>query len=259
MSNTAANFWHERLARHGHTGWSDPILYAYDQRERLIRIRNAVKMENITYGCALDFGCGSGDFSLLLSSFGFKVCGYDPYVRPCISISNFSYAASLEDITLDIHTADIVLCVTTLDHILDEGELHNALMFIRSRLKQSGVCLMLEYALDSEDQKTGPFIKSNYQSFRTLAQWTEILGKHSLRITGAATVPHPKHAPSCGYLAYAGNPLVRLYRRIGNRPRLAVLLNAPLRWTAAYYSRKSAAVPARNAPSPLKLIRCIPS
>jgi SAM-dependent methyltransferase len=216
--------------------------------------------EAIGRGTAFDFGCGTGDFSRLLLSLGFKVCGYDPYVRPHIHANEFAYAATYEQIPLDACSVDLALSVTTLDHILDENEVRRALEVIRTCLKPDAVFFMLEIAIDSDIERTrlGPI--NDYQSFRTLAQWTELLLQSSLRVAGITRVPDPHFCPSPAYLDYARSPLTLLLRRLAGWPAHSACLDAALRWQAARFARKlpgTAAVP--TGPAPFKLIRCTPT
>lgn len=148
--NERTDFWKQRLIKHGHTGWADPAIYVYDQQERLALVEAVINKLSIQCGNALDFGCGTGDFTKLLLSKGFSVCGYDPYVRPAINSPRFSYTDSLQQIHLTECSKDLALSVTTLDHILDERELLDALSIIRACVKPDASFIMLEYALDSE-------------------------------------------------------------------------------------------------------------
>ena len=245
-------FWTERLRTHGHTGWADPVIYAYDQMERLRLVEQMLSKAPRQPGIALDFGCGTGDFSKLLLRLGFSVCGYDPFVRPRITSKQFLYADSLNGISISDCSADVALSVTALDHILDEPELHRALATIRRCLKCEGVFYMLEYALDPEDAEKFPS-QNDYQSFRSLRKWKELLQSHSLGLLDLTPVPHPHHSPSSGYLLYTRSVLVRTRRRFSRLP-LAKCLDPLLRWEARRLVQNRP-TPLKGT-SPLKLMRC---
>ena len=251
-----ATFWRKRLQQYAHTGWSDPVIYAYDQRERLAFVKRMVKKEAVTRGRALDFGCGTGDFSRLLLSLGFEVCGYDPYVRPAIHANGFTYAEGYDQIRVAPGSADLALSVTTLDHILDDNEARRALALISTCLKANGVLLMLEYALDCDADRLRLGLKNDYQSFRTLARWTELLRQNSLCVTGVTAVSHPQFCPSRGYSAYARSPLWRVRRRLVRWRQIVDLIDILLQWQAALLVSKSPSIGAPGNSSPLKLIRC---
>src|SRR5712691_8684489 len=101
------SFWSQRLHVHGHTGWSDPTIYAYDQLERLRLVEAAISKTQVVRGRALDFGSGTGDFSRLLLRMGFEVCSYDPFVTPRIRSPRFTHACTYERIPCQDHSADL--------------------------------------------------------------------------------------------------------------------------------------------------------
>ena len=195
-------FWYRRLQKHGHTGWADPVIYAYDQQERMAFIKCIISKSEINCGVAFDFGCGTGSFSKLLLDMGFTVCGYDPFVRPDISSPKFSYVSNYNNVNCKIHAADLVLSVTVLDHILDEKELCVTLDFIRGCLKPEGVFYMLEYAINTEADREKFNLNNNYQSFRTFFKWESLLRQHGFKVVESFSVPHPVMCPSDGYIAY---------------------------------------------------------
>jgi SAM-dependent methyltransferase len=253
------SFWSQRLRKHGHTGWADPVVYAYDQLERLKLIEAELSKRPIKGGNALDFGCGSGDFSKLLLSMGFRVCGYDPFVKPRIRSGQFTYASTYERIPFRNHAADLALTVTTLDHILEERDLLNALGTIRDCLKESAVFYMLEYALDIAADRIKFGLKNNYQSFRTVSEWMELLALNSFRVLDVARVSHPVISPSSGYIAYSRTPLVRIRRRYPHWPLARFWYDRLLKWQAAKLVPKAPLTSEFNSDSPLKLIRCLPT
>lgn len=253
-------FWKNRLALHGHTGWADPVIYAYDQQERLALLETVISRLPIERGIALDFGCGTGDFSWMLLRMGFAVCGYDPFVKPNISSAVFSYASSYHDISCKKQAADLVLSITALDHILAESELCEALNIIRHCIKQNGSFLMLEYALDTKMDYEKIGLNNAYQAFRTLSEWTRLLNTHGFRLVETSSVPHPFFGPSKGYDAYNQTLVTRICRRSSN------LLSMVKPWRDAILKRKAKKMivkfPINSQvimPTPLKLIRCTPA
>ena len=202
------SFWAKRFHMHGHTGWADPVIYAYDQQERLALIKAAIATLPIQGGNALDFGCGTGDFSKLLLSMGFDVCGFDPFANPHLQTGHFTFAKKLSEITLPDHSGNLAIAITVLDHILDEGELLAAMKNIQSHLKSGAPLLMLEYALDSATDRQTYGLKNAYQSFRTLAEWKSLLERSSFQIEKITPMPHPVFCPSHGYRAYSNGNVV---------------------------------------------------
>lgn len=257
MNPDLQRFWTERQQAHGHTGWTDPVVYAYDQLERLALIRAAISNKVVKNGLALDFGCGTGDFSRLLLETGFTVCGYDPFVRPKIRSGKFIYANTYEKIPFAQQAVDVVLAVTTLTHIIEEADLLDALAVIRKFIKPKGDVFMLEYALDSSAERDKHSLRSDYQTFRTVAEWSHLLGVSALPLLSITPFPQPFISPSTGFLEYRRTPLARI-GRLCSRSRTLKLFYAPLlRWHAAKYVGTKASIANPEAPSPLKLIHCL--
>jgi 2-polyprenyl-3-methyl-5-hydroxy-6-metoxy-1,4-benzoquinol methylase len=76
--NDLTRFWQERFAAHGNTGKADTKIYAFDQECGLQWLREWLDKTQLPPGKALDFGCGSGDFSKLLVKLGWNVVAYEP-------------------------------------------------------------------------------------------------------------------------------------------------------------------------------------
>jgi len=251
----ARSFWKQQVHTRGRTGWADPVVYAYDQLDRLERIKKEISSRPVKSGKALDFGCGPGDFSKLLLSLGFSVCGYDPFVRPEIRSRAFSYAKSYDEINCRGHKADLALSITTLDHILYDGDLRLALQMIRDCLRQGADFYMIEYALDSEDDREKFRMKSGHQSFHSLAYWNVLLTQSSFRVLSVNPVSHPFISPSSGYLPYVRSSVVRLVKRYPGLRVTRMSRDRLLRWQASRLIPKSTGAEL-NGGSPLKLIHC---
>lgn len=249
-------FWAKRLQSHGHTGWADPIIYAYDQLERIALIDKAISHSPRDSGIALDFGCGVGDFSKLLLQHGFSVCGYDPFVQPKIKSKSFTYANSYNAIPLALNSAALAISVTTLDHILDERELLYALAAIRKYLNSAGIFFILEYALDSTSDRERFGQRNSYQALRTLSEWEALLDQSAFRIVDMCPVSHPLFNPSIGYIEYTRSAIVRIRKRYNRLPFIKLWLNHMLQRRAAKLIRQFPPTLNNSAFTPLKLFRC---
>lgn len=246
-------FWAERVARAGHPGWTDPVIYAYDQLERL-KLIEAIVSARFSHGsCALDFGCGNGDFSRLLLRLGFKVFGYDPFIKPIVRDKNFTYADSYAVLS-QLSDIDFALSITTLDHILARENAQEALTKIRGTLREGGQFYMLEYALDSSTDRDGFDLKSTYQSFRTLRDWKDLLKSTGFRMLSVQPGPHPTVNPSAGYRKYTRTFLARFRWRFPRLPLGRLWYDKLLTWRAAEILGRRPLCPAPEARSPLKLI-----
>jgi SAM-dependent methyltransferase len=249
-------FWTQRLVKHGHTGWSDPLIYVFDQLERLQLLR-AVLASNPTEGkIALDFGCGTGDFCQLLLDLGFIVYGYDPFVSANIQSSKFIHVNDLSATPFAPRSIDLVLTVTVLDHILDEHALSLQLSLIRNLLKDEGKLVVVEYALDDDIDDWRRKHSNGHQALRSMNEWRDILQKHSLEITTVRPFPSPLFAPSRQYKLYTKNVLVRLLRQLSRYHSRSLTRDRILRCVSKAILRNSVYV--EPPKSPLKLIECCP-
>jgi SAM-dependent methyltransferase len=254
LSARSVSFWRDRLATHGHTGWKDRLVYAYDQRERLALIDRALSKPVCRGARAIDFGCGTGDFCRLLLNRGYEVCGYDPVVAPPIRSSRFHYATSYEEIPWRKGEAEIAISVTTLDHIPEPSAAIEAVAVIRRLLSDDGQFHLIEYALDHEDDRRGLGHSHEFQAFRTVEKWRELLAAGGFRIVSVNPAPHPQFNPSPGYRAYRNAKLIRWRNRFPANSLGRRGLDALLPQLAAHYVRKFPFVAA--GPSPLKVLCC---
>jgi SAM-dependent methyltransferase len=246
------DWWRARLERFGHTGWKDPVVYAFDQLERLEIVRGAIPAAGGPQQSAIDFGCGTGDFSRLLLDLGYAVVGYDPFVEPTLDSPRFRYVADLERLREAGRGSSLALSVTALDHVLDPSEFLDALTCLRACLLGGGRLVALEYALDiATERRSGPGAQV-YQAFRTVDEWRSALEATSFAVSEMRPVPHPGESPSPGYRAYRRHWSVRLWELL-RRLRLP----ADARWLRRAASRAMAAHRASDphqTASPLKLI-----
>lgn len=228
-------------------------MYAYDQLERLAIIERAIEPLREIAETALDFGCGSGDFSSLLLRSGLRVWGYDPYVKPEIDTEGFSYLSSPDAVADMPAQVDIIVSITVLDHILDEGELLDVLRLLRRKVSADGTFLLIEYAFDGLNTRP----RSDYQALRQLGDWRNQLDASGWTVVSTHPVPTVPESPSPGYLAFQGSPWVRLLRRIANRGGLGT------DWAKSFLRRRATRVFRNHGlgkveHSPLKLLICRP-
>lgn len=244
-----SSFWRGRATRHGHTGWGDQVLYAYDQLERLqivsmLMPRIAAKPAGAV---ALDFGCGTGDFSRLLLDLGCEVYGYDPFVEPDIDHPRFTYIDNLDAIAGG-PPIDVALSVTVLDHILDPAEFDETLSRVHGLLRPGGSLLLIEYAVQ------GPRRTSHYQAFRTVAQWQDALERNAFHLVDSGPVPHPVESPSDGFQRYRRKPIVRVLRRL-NLAHRGLPRGALRRVARRSLAAHPPSVP-HTSPSPMRFMVC---
>lgn len=191
------NFWRERFKTNGHTGWGSRKIYLFDQWCRLQRLVDYLEDNKIRPGKALDFGCGSGDFSRLLIERGWEVVAYDPFVLPKVTHPRLLAVQEVGAIE-ELGPYDFVISVTALDHCLEDDEFLERLSGIGRSLKKSGTFFFIEYASDL------PREKSTYQSFRTLDRWIKVMQGTDLQIRNVIPYFHPKEAPIAAWNRFKG-------------------------------------------------------
>lgn len=206
--------WEDRLRKSSHTGWSDPLIYAYDQEERLSLIGRHLDALQFDRKTALDFGCGTGDFSAMLLKKGFTVWAADPYVTPRLHTEKFTFSPRVEDLFIPENSLSLILSVTVLDHILDMTRLRTILGFFRTALHDNGYCVFLEYAVGPQFEKPG---ENRYQAFRTLEEWNNILETNGFHIDDISAAPHPVRCPSRGYMHYRKNHFIQWISHLTSR------------------------------------------
>jgi SAM-dependent methyltransferase len=251
-----ADVWRSMLQRQGHTGWNNPAIYAYDQLERLRLVANTVRELRATPAphAAIDFGCGSGDFSKVLLELGFSVHAYDPVTHPEIDDPRYRFSDSLEALLQASSHVGLILSVTVLDHILDNDRLGQTLAALRGTLHPGGHLVLLEYALDAPFQGRPGLRANGHQAFRSSTRWQEALWGAGFRVQHCAPAPHPVHSPSPGYERYARRLDVRALRwlrlagtRMGRRALSAA---------AAAALERAAGDPEHATASPLVCMIC---
>lgn len=156
-------YWRERLQRFGHTGWSDAAVYAYDQRLRLAAVARVLEgMPELAEEAALDYGCGVGDFCTLLARRFARVDGYDP-VPQVLATARVRNAGPniryLDEPELGVPRYDLVLCVTVLQHVTDDGELDALVRRLVASLRPGGVCVVMETFAGRDDAPVQPTLK----------------------------------------------------------------------------------------------------
>lgn len=193
--HATSDFWIKRSKKHGHTGWANKKTYIFDQQCRFQMLRDYIDQSGLKPGRALDFGCGSGDFSWLLIERGWEVVAFDPFVLPQFTHPKLILTQQANDIH-EFGPYDLALSITALDHCLDDGEFQNRLNDISRSMSHGGKFFFLEYAGDFQGAK------SAYQAFRSIAAWLDALKKAGLQAREIIPYFHPKDAPVAAWEKY---------------------------------------------------------
>ena len=213
--NTIQKFWDDRARQFGHTGWSDPFIYNFDQTARLQSLSSILAGTSLQTHLALDFGCGTGDFANMLAGHFDRVIGFD--ISPEVARlaekrsrrRNVQFVAGpgIEALQLPDHSLDLVISVTVLQHILEPAVLLKTLRAIAGKLKPGGVFVCLESTPLQESQP------SAYVFFRTKDQWESSFKAAGLPVECRYGFYHPTDAPSASFTRYYSGGIGRRLRR----------------------------------------------
>ncbi len=214
----SSDFWAERVRRHGHTGWSDPATYCYDQRLRLKAIAQTVlapssEASPARRASALDFGCGVGDFCALLAPHFEAVTGYDTAAEVLVrarvhnAAPNIRYENRLE-MALD-RRHDLILGVTVLQHVVSDAALQALLVRLAAALAPGGRVVVMETlaALESD---------AGYLKRRTLGQMVSLFDAAGLALVARHGFHHPTECPTPTYARYRARRSVSWLGRLAS-------------------------------------------
>lgn len=182
-----AGYWNERTKKHKHTGFSDPATYYYDQKLRkkfILSVLDELKLD-LKNKRALDYGCGTGDFSQLLSERCKNVIGFD-ISEEVIKIaleknltSTIRFTTDTKELS-DTHFS-LILAITVLQHL--NKEQFNSTISTLSQTQKSGdlfitldsVCHPefpgvkegIEFFPQTRDAYSNAFVKNNYELIKS--------------------------------------------------------------------------------------------
>ncbi len=207
MPKMNKTFWNERVKKNQHTGWTNSHIYLYDQKLRLKVIGKMASKNIDKYSRVLDFGCGVGDFSSMLSIKSKKVYAYD-IADKAIDIAKKNNAKdNIEFIFGDLNNLDkkildneldLILVVTVLDHVLNE-DIVDVVKLFDKKLHKNGKIICLEYALDPLSYQLK---KSEYQMFRKLNEYITIFSDQNLTLQDCYGFYHPIYNKDSNYIIY---------------------------------------------------------
>ena len=198
-------FWNQRAKKYGHTGWIDPVIYAFDQQARILSIEKILSSLNFDNSAALDFGTGSGDFAGLLSKYFKRVIAFD-ISEAVIKIAEQRYkenenikfycADNINKIGIGERSLDLILSITVLDHIMDYSELFATVRHCQTILKDTGFFIILESAGNSQKPK------SFYKKFTKFSQWLSLFSDRGFLLYAYYQFYDPLECPCESYMSY---------------------------------------------------------
>lgn len=206
-----AAFWSARARKYGHTGWTNQAIYHYDQTLRLKLVKETVERLNMSRGSkCLDYGCGTGDFTRMLSGMGLNVLGYD-LSGAVIDVAkshgvppNARYTTHTDDLATH-GPYHLVLAVTVFQHILDDASLHAAIQHVAQCMQDGGHLILIESSVQGSRQ-------SAHVQGRTRAAWQNAFMSNGLSLCLTKSLYHPTLQPTPSFKAYRAKPIVRVLR-----------------------------------------------
>jgi len=209
------DFWDDRVAKYGHTGYGDPFLYAFDQEARKFAIDELIKeLKLLKTDRALDFGCGSGDFIELLNKKFVNVDGFD-ISEKVLEVARKRFAGSEtisftnDSTSLRSENAyDLILTVTVLQGLLNE-ELKAICPLIFRALSDKGFLLCMEFfATEARNEKQN-------ESKATLNHWAHLLKNNNMKVIAEKHFYNPVLFSSRSYKNYKKNPVLKFLKVFG--------------------------------------------
>jgi SAM-dependent methyltransferase len=208
---TDIGYWNDRVRRYGHTGESDPATYWYDQRLRLLATEKAILANRPAGRRALDFGCGVGDFCVLLSAHFDEVVGYDPSSAAIERARQINGALNIQ-YTDDIEIAvgrpvELILAVTVFQHLTRDEDLRSHLARLARTLTLDGRIAVMETFAEAE-------LDGGYIKRRTLPRLLEVFRDADMEPIAQRDFYHPTECPTDAFLRYRAELIVRILGRL---------------------------------------------
>jgi SAM-dependent methyltransferase len=211
MTYNNESYWNHRVKKFGHTGWSDFVIYCYDQNLRLNAIEQIIANSEFKNMIALDYGCGTGDFSKILSKYCEKVIATDISNKAIDKAKSETTNANIEyyELCNDIFKCkyDLILLITVLQHVLDDVKLSELISKFESSLNKDGIIIAFETF--SKDETI-----SIYQKLREVGKFVKIFQEAGLRLISSFNFYHPLYMPTDLFVKYRRNIIVRILNRL---------------------------------------------
>jgi len=208
----SGSYWNRRAKRWGHTGWGDLSRYVFDQKMRMMSLSDLLARAELRPGSAcLDFGCGTGDAAFLLHNCGMRVIGFD-ISSEVLKIAQARDKAAEIAFTDDEgrafgRTYDLVLCITVLQHIVDDEQFIETLRRIYGALSCGGTLLIL-------DTLSIELTSNEYSKIRGMKNVIQYAEQAGFEVREMINFPHPDFNPSLSYKKYSADKVVRAIKTL---------------------------------------------
>lgn len=201
------DFWNNRVKKYGHTGWSDFATYYYDQNLRLNAINSLIRKHGINDTLALDYGCGTGDFSKIMSQYFKNIIAVDISEKVInkakATNGNEKIKFKLIDKEIFAFKYDLIVCITVLQHIKNDDELSELINNFYSCLNGSGLVIILE-------SFSREIIENSYMKLRNEDFTKNLFSKGGFKLMGSYYFYHPLYLPTHLFNYYRKSFFVRI-------------------------------------------------
>lgn len=205
-------YWIDRVSQYGHTGWSDQVTYLYDQNMRLQLIKQIVK-KYFPNGArsSLDYGCGSGDFTNLLSIFSKQTIGVDLADEIIMNATNKYNQKNVsfyctDKFELKSNKYSIITAITVFQHILDDEKLIELLHTMNTTIEDDGVLIIID--------SYGKQIENDYLKQREFESFLHLLEKTNFRLLESYNLYHPQYSPTKLFKKYRNSFLIKVFNKL---------------------------------------------
>lgn len=210
-----AKYWNDRAHKYGHTGWSNEIVYHFDQKVRIetlkkLIIENTKDLNNLSI---LDFGGGDGTVAKAIAPLVNRYYYYDlsseimkiakERLKDC---GNIVYYQSFEELSKSNNKFDVIIVITVFQHILENSDLINTLKDLHNKLEDNGKLIILEDTFSSTEEI------NNYIHFRPISLFEKIINESGFSINKTYGFYHPFNKSTEGFIKYYHSFSVLLYK-----------------------------------------------
>lgn len=202
MTQELRDVWNNFVSETGHTGYQNQRIYEYDQPIRLKVIRRLIA--NHFTGSnegrrVLDIGCGSGDFVEELDKLGFGYIQGIDISKDVADIARQRFkgkdhidikVSDVSELTAQKESFDLVLCVTVLQHIVDDDMLAQNLRRINQLLVTGGKLIVFDRVTQKNEVKIDTLNGLEYLKIRKEKVIASFLDNNELKVLKVYSFPH---------------------------------------------------------------------
>ncbi|MCE5286394.1 MAG: class I SAM-dependent methyltransferase [Pelosinus sp.] len=205
------DYWNQRVKKYGHTGWADFATYYYDQNLRLKTLKDLIEEYSDEFLKALDYGCGTGEFSNLLAQYFDKVIAVDiaeDVIKNAIAANNNS-RIHFQTYDEDIFNSQygLIISITVLQHVTEDRQLSDLISKFLQSLAPNGKLIIFEsFAKVNSDY--------GYIKLRRIEDVKSLLFDSGFKLIQECNFYHPTELPTRLYTKYRTNYFIKVLNKL---------------------------------------------